>query len=234
MTGNTETIGKNIAEIQNYLNGRAALLAATKTIPADVINLTYDMGIRVIGENRVNELVEKYPLLDKRFDIHFIGRLQRNKVKYIIDKVSLIHSLDSLLLAEEIEKRASRIGKIQDCLVEINLGDEISKGGIPLDKLDAFMDNIKSFSHVRIRGLMGVLPKTEDIQKNIIFFTKITQKFIDIKVGNVDNSIMGNNAMEILSLGMSGDYKEAVECGSNLVRIGEGIFGRRDRQHENV
>jgi pyridoxal phosphate enzyme (YggS family) len=228
MIKSTENISKNVANIFDFLSGRAVLLAATKTIPVDVINSTYDMGVRVIGENRVNELMEKYPLLDKRFDIHFIGRLQRNKVKYIIDKVSLIHSLDSVPLAEEIDKRAEAHGKIQDCLIEINLGSEESKGGIPFEEIEDFIGKMLSFPHIRIRGLMGVLPKTEDKEKNIILFTKITQKFIDIKALNVDNSNMDNIAMEILSLGMSGDYREAVECGSNMVRIGEGIFGKRE------
>ena len=127
----TEIIRSNINEIQSVINGRAKLLAATKTIPAEVINLTYDMGIRIIGENRVQELSEKFPLLDKRFEVHFIGRLQRNKVKYIIDKVSLIHSLDSLPLAEEIDKRAKSIDKVQNCLIEINLGNR--KQGYPLE-----------------------------------------------------------------------------------------------------
>ncbi len=235
MTENTEQIKQNIKDILTFLDGRATLLAATKTIPVEVINSTYDMGIRVIGENRVGELMEKLPLLDGRFEIHFIGRLQRNKVKYIVGRVALIHSLDSVSLAEEIEKRAAKLGITQSCLVEINLGGEEAKGGIPLQELDGFLGEILRFPHVGIRGLMGVLPKTGDKEKNIKLFTKITQKFIDIKGLNVDNSNMRNNAqnkaqnfvMEILSLGMSGDYKEAVECGSNLVRIGEGIFGKR-------
>lgn len=225
----TEIIRSNINEIQSVINGRAKLLAATKTIPAEVINLTYDMGIRIIGENRVQELSEKFPLLDKRFEVHFIGRLQRNKVKYIIDKVSLIHSLDSLPLAEEIDKRAKSIDKVQNCLIEINLGNEENKGGIPLEEVEVFLERLKAFDHIRICGLMGVTPAEGDIEKNIYFFTKITQKFIDIRSKNVDNSIMGKNAMEILSLGMTGDYKAAIECGSTLVRIGEGIFGKRKK-----
>lgn len=222
-----EELRKNIEDILAEINGRATLLAATKTRDADTINAIYDMGVHTIGENRVNELMEKYPYLDKRFDVHFIGRLQRNKAKYVVGRVSLIHSLDSLSLAEEIEKQAAKKGIVQDCLVEINLGDEESKGGIPIDETEAFLASLAPFAHVRVRGLMGVVPKNDDKEKNILFFTKISQKFIDIKAQNVDNSIMGNVVMDILSLGMSADYREALDCGSNLVRIGEGIFGKR-------
>lgn len=222
-----EELRKNIEDILAEINGRATLLAATKTRDADTINAIYDMGVHTIGENRVNELMEKYPYLDKRFDVHFIGRLQRNKAKYVVGRVSLIHSLDSLPLAEEIEKQAAKKGIVQDCLVEINLGDEESKGGIPIDETETFLASLAPFAHVRVRGLMGVVPKNDDKEKNILFFTKISQKFIDIKAQNVDNSIMGNVVMDILSLGMSADYREALDCGSNLVRIGEGIFGKR-------
>ena len=218
---------QNIDTLLAEIDGRATLLAATKTRDAETINAIYDMGVHTIGENRVNELMEKYPYLDKRFDIHFIGRLQRNKAKYIVGRVSLIHSLDSLSLAEEIEKQAAKKGIVQDCLAEINLGDEESKGGIPIDETEEFLKSISAFSHIRVRGLMGVVPKNDDKEKNKYFFTKISQKFIDIKALNVDNSIMGNVVMDILSLGMSADYREALECGSNLVRIGEGIFGKR-------
>lgn len=222
-----EELKKNITSLLEEIGGKATLLAATKTRDVETINSIYDMGVHTIGENRVNELMEKYEYLDKRFDIHFIGRLQRNKVKYIVGKVSLIHSLDSLALAEEIEKQASKKGIVQDCLVEINLGEEESKGGIPIDKTEEFLSSLSPFGHIRVRGLMGVLPKNDDSEKNNRFFTKISQKFIDIKALNVDNSIMGNVDMDILSLGMSSDYREALDCGSNLVRIGEGIFGKR-------
>lgn len=217
----------NIDKIFAVTQNKARVLAATKTVDAQTVNKIYDMGVHIIGENRVQEFLEKLPYLDKRFELHFIGRLQRNKVKYIVGKVALIHSLDSLPLAEEIDKRAAKLGITQDCLVEINLGNEESKGGIALGELDGFLRSVAGFEHIRVRGLMGVPPKTEEKEKIRSFFTKITQKFIDIKGQNVDNSIMGNVGMEILSLGMTHDYEEAVGCGSNLVRIGEGIFGRR-------
>lgn len=223
-----ENIRENIKDIQKNIAGRATLLAATKTIPVDIINSTYAMGIRVIGENRADELLKKLPFLDKRFEIHFIGRLQRNKAKLVVGNVKLIHSLDSLRLAAEIEKCAAKRGITQDCLVEVNLGDEETKGGIDIESLDGFLGNLGQFSHIKTRGLMGVLPKTKDKAKNIKLFTKLARKFVDIGAGNVDNSSMGQSDMEILSLGMSADYKEAVECGSNLVRVGEEIFGKRE------
>ena len=220
LRANIDTVVANVA-------GRAKILAATKTVDAATVNRIYDMGIHIIGENRVQELMQKLPYLDKRFEIHFIGRLQRNKVKYVVGHVALIHSLDSLPLACEIDRRAAKLGVVQDCLVEVNLGNEENKGGVSIDELDGFLAGCAGFEHIRIRGLMGVLPKDAGKEKNKSFFTKITQKFIDIKGKNVDNISVGNITMDILSLGMTHDYIEAVECGSGMVRIGEGIFGRR-------
>ena len=217
----------NVKAVLAAAGTKARVLAATKTVDAATVNKIYDMGVHLIGENRVQELLEKLPLLDKRFEIHFIGRLQRNKAKYIVGKVALIHSLDSAELAQEIEKQASRRGIVQDCLVEVNLGGEQAKGGVALEELDGFLQRISGFEHIRVRGLMGVVPKTEEKEKLSAFFTKITKKFIDIKHQNVDNSNMANVSMEILSLGMTHDYVTALECGSNLIRIGEGIFGAR-------
>lgn len=215
----------NIKNILKKLDGRAVLLAATKTVPAEVINSTYGFGVRVIGENRVNELMQKYPLLDKRFEIHFIGTLQRNKVKHIIDKVSLIHSLDSLPLAEEIEKQAERHGRIMDCLLEVNIGNEESKSGIPFEKIDGFLAEMHKFGHLKIKGLMAIPPNYAEIEKNILNFKKISEKFIDIKGKKVDNV-----NMDILSLGMSSDWELAVGYGSSLVRVGQGIFGARNNK----
>ncbi|MEG2118129.1 MAG: YggS family pyridoxal phosphate-dependent enzyme [Clostridia bacterium] len=158
----------NVKTILDSVAGRAVLLAATKTVEPSIINRIYDMGIHTIGENRVNELIEKYDFLDKRFDIHFIGTLQRNKVKYIIDKVSLIHSLDSLALADEIELRAAKIGKVQDCLVEINVGGEESKGGIDYDEVDDFLSKLSDYKHINIRGLMCIPPRVAQNENNLL------------------------------------------------------------------
>ena len=226
MSVSVSELQKNIDTVLSRVRGRARVLAATKTVDAGTINRIYDMGVTLIGENRVQELMEKLPFLDKRFEIHFIGRLQRNKAKYIVGKVALIHSLDSVGLAEEIDRRAAKLGIVQDCLVEINPGED-SKGGVALENVDDFLASAARFEHIRVRGLMSVAPNLGENEKNRSFFTKINQKFIDIKGKNVDNISMGNIAMDILSLGMTHDYAEAVECGSTLVRIGEGIFGKR-------
>ncbi|MBO4860406.1 MAG: YggS family pyridoxal phosphate-dependent enzyme [Clostridia bacterium] len=225
-----EELRSNIQTLLSAAAGKARVLAATKTVDVQTINKIYDMGIDLIGENRVQELMEKLPYLDKRFEIHFIGRLQRNKVKYIIGRVALIHSLDSVPLAEEIDKRAQKLGTVQECLVEVNLGNEDSKGGVPLEEVENFISSVSVFGHIKIVGLMGVVPNCGEKENLCAFFTKITKKFIDIKHQNVDNSIMSNAEMRILSLGMTHDYVQALECGSNLIRIGEGVFGARTYQ----
>jgi pyridoxal phosphate enzyme (YggS family) len=217
-------IKENIERITAEIGGRASLLAATKTIPAEIINYTADCGITLIGENRVNELLEKYDYIDRdRLDVHFIGHLQTNKVKYIIDKVSLIHSVDRLELAQTIDKYAYRAGKRMDVLVEINIGNEPTKSGINFEETDEFIEKISGLENIRVCGLMAVPPKCENSQENIFFFNKLSKKFIDIWGKKVDNSNIG-----ILSVGMSDDYMQAIEHGSNLVRIGSAIFGPRN------
>lgn len=218
-----QMIKANIDRITAEIGGRATLLAATKTVPPEIINYAADCGIKVIGENRVNELLEKYERIDKeRLEVHFIGHLQTNKVKYIIDKVSLIHSVDSIKLAEEIDLRAYRAGKKMDILIEINVAGEASKSGIRLEDADEFCDKIRKFDNISLRGLMAIPPKCENSQENNVYFNKISKKFIDISHKKVDNSNIG-----ILSIGMSGDYRSAIENGSTLVRIGSAIFGMR-------
>lgn len=219
-----QQIKENIERIMAEINGRAALLAATKTVPADIINFAADCGITLIGENRVQELLEKYDKIDRdRLDIHFIGHLQTNKVKYIIDKVSLIHSVDSLTLAQTIDKYAYRAGKRMDVLVEINIGNEPTKSGIKLEDTEEFIEKLNALENIRVRGLMAIPPVCENSQENIVFFKKLSKKFIDIFGKKVDNSNIG-----ILSVGMSNDYMQAIEYGSTLVRIGSAIFGPRD------
>ncbi len=217
-------IRRNILRIKDELGGRARLLAATKTVPPEKINFALDCGIKLIGENRTDELLEKYNRIDRaRCEIHFIGRLQTNKVKYIADKVSMIHSVDSIKLASEINRRCESIGRVMDILVEINLGNEASKGGISLDETEDFIGSIAVLPAVRVRGLMAVPPKCENKCENAELFKKIWRKYIDISQKKVDNV-----NIDILSVGMSGDYAEAVKYGSNLVRIGSAIFGKRD------
>ncbi len=217
-------IAANIERIKRELNGRAELLAATKTIPPEIINFAADCGITLIGENRVNELLEKYAALDKtRLRVHFIGALQTNKVKYIADKVEMIHSVDRLPLAEEIERRCAALGRTMDVLVEVNIAGEAAKSGIAPEDTEAFCEEITRFPHLRLRGLMCVPPKCDDPAENIKYFCKMRKIFIDIKQKKLDNS-----NVDTLSLGMSGDYLAAVENGSTMVRIGSAIFGARD------
>ena len=222
MNTNTE-IKENIQRILAELDGRARLLLATKTVPAEVINYAVTCGTNLIGENRVQELLEKYDALDReRMEIHFIGHLQTNKVKYIIDKVSMIHSVDSLPLAREIEKQAAKRDITMRVLVEVNIGNEPGKSGIPLSETESFVESLGDFSHLLVCGLMVIPPKTEVPEENLHFFEKIYQKFIDISQKKEDNKNWA-----VLSAGMSGDYLQAVSRGSNLVRVGSGVFGAR-------
>lgn len=216
-------VAENIEKIFSELGNRARLLAATKTVPPEMINFAADCGVNLIGENRVNELLEKYEYIDRdRFELHFIGALQTNKVKYIIDKVDMIQSVDRESLALEIERQAAKHGIVMPILAEINIGAEESKSGIEPEKVIEFCEFLGSLPHIRLRGLMAIPPKCEISSDNRKYFCKMQKIFIDISHINVDNS-----NMDILSLGMSDDYLTAVECGSNLVRIGSSIFGKR-------
>lgn len=205
---------------------QVTLLAATKTVPAERINYAVDhLGLCDIGENRVQELLSKYDDLHKEhLRIHFIGRLQTNKVKYIIDKVCLIHSLDSVGLATEIEKQAAKCQKRMDVLIELSLAGEASKGGIPVEQLPSLLDFVKDCSHIRVCGIMVIPPATEDEKMLQSYFSRAKEEF---------NRLSGEGAFSatdhpILSMGMSDSYVTAVKCGSTLVRIGSALFGKRD------
>lgn len=219
-------VSENIQRILSEINGRARLLAATKTIPPEMINFAIDQGIDLIGENRVNELLEKYEHIDRsRVELHFIGALQTNKVKYIIDKVDMIQSVDRESLALEIEKQAAKHGIVMPILAEINIGQEASKSGIEPQKAAEFCKFLCSLPHIKLCGLMAIPPKCTPNGNNREYFCEMKKIFIDISHINVDNS-----NMDILSLGMSDDYLTAVECGSTLVRVGSSIFGRRENK----
>lgn len=252
-----EEVRQNIIEAKNKIAAAAEkagrnpedviLLAATKTVDAETINFAISNGITCIGENRVQELLEKYDALNKEnVQIHFIGSLQTNKVKYIADKVSMIHSVDSVRLASEINKQCAKIGKVMNVLVEINIAGEKSKGGINPDECEDFLKEISVFPNIKVCGLMTIPPKCEigdDAQKNGIidvencenescskisyknkdFFKKIMKLFLDISEKKLDNIYM-----QYLSMGMSDDYEQAVTEGSNIVRIGRGLFGSRN------
>ena len=219
---------------------KVTLLAATKTVDVDTINFAIDNGITCIGENRVQELLEKYDGIRKdNVDFHFIGRLQTNKVKYIADKVSTIHSVDSYKLAAEIDKQSAKYGKVMKVFVEVNIGAEESKGGIMPEDLEEFLVSISGFKNIKVIGLMCIPPrcdsplfeaenglKSESTKKSYnynAFFEKITKLFLDISQKKLDNIYM----LE-LSMGMSDDYEQAAYYGSTVVRVGRGLFGSRN------
>ncbi|MFR5864498.1 MAG: YggS family pyridoxal phosphate-dependent enzyme [Acutalibacteraceae bacterium] len=180
MRNEDTALRRRIEAIRAAVGPGVTLVAATKTVPPERINEAIRCGVRVIGENRVQELLEKYDAIDRaNVQVHFIGQLQTNKVKYIADKVDMIQSLDSLPLAREIEKRCAALGRTMDCLVEVNLEGEAAKGGVPYDEAEAFVDSLAAFPHIRVRGLMTVPPKCGKLQK-LGYFQNLS-KFIDIR-----------------------------------------------------
>ena len=224
---NVSEIKKRIAEAA-VKSGRKpediTLVAATKMNDAERVREAIAAGIDVAGENRVQELLDKY---DKGayegVPLHFIGNLQTNKVKYLIGKVSLIQSVSSVKLAKEIGRLAVREGIIQDILVEVNIGGEESKGGIAPEELENLLLEISRIEGISVRGLMTIPPILGASDKNIVYFEKMRELFIDIGAKKYDNI-----SMDILSMGMSDDYYDAILCGANMVRVGTGIFGRRN------
>ena len=200
------------------------LVAATKMNDAFRVREAIAAGVDICGENRVQELQEK--LAQGAYDgcpLHFIGHLQKNKVKYIIGKVELIHSVDSVSLAQEINKRAAALGLTQDILLEVNIGAEEKKSGFAPEELACALDEMAQFSSIRVLGLMAIPPVCEISENNRVYFRRMKQLFIDIGQKKYDNVIM-----QLLSMGMSADYEVAVEEGANLVRVGTGIFGARN------
>lgn len=218
-----EQIRENIKKILSQAEGKAAVLAATKTVSPEYINFAADCGITLIGENRVNELLEKYDFIDRdRLEIHFIGALQTNKVKYIIDKVTMIHSVDRIQLVREIEKQASKHGLVMQVLVEVNIGNEPSKSGVCPEEAAEFCKELSKYPHILLRGLMAIPPKCDEEEKNCVYFEKMRKIFVDIS-----QQIVDNRYINVLSMGMSGDYAEALENGSSMIRVGSAIFGER-------
>ena len=223
MESKADIIKRSYTEVKEKINaldkdGRVTLLAATKMQSVEDINYLISLGVNVIGENRVNELIEKYDGYDKSAELHFIGTLQKNKVKYIIDKVCLIHSLDSYSLAEEISKRATKIGKVMDVLIEVNSGREENKGGILPEDVSDFYTKVSALSGVRVRGLMTMAPRCEGKEEYLKYFS-LTKKLFD--------ELFKDTADAILSMGMSESYEYAIEAGATLVRVGSKIFGKR-------
>lgn len=217
------TLKRNYQEVlenvKKYSGGRSVkLLIATKMQNVCDINYLVGEGACLIGENKVNELIEKYDSYDKRAELHFIGTLQSNKVKYIVDKVSLIHSVDKLSLLAEIDKRAGKIGKIMDVLLEVNSGREESKSGILPEDVCEIYEKAKAFPNVRVRGLMTMAPRCQGREEYLKYFG-LTKELFD--------RLFSNDKDAILSMGMSESYTYALEAGANLVRVGSKIFGER-------
>ncbi len=223
-------IKENILKVREIINKAAKqagrkpeeirLIAVTKNVPVLKIKEAIEEGITEIGENRVQEFLEKYPLLkEEKIKWHFVGYLQRNKVKYIVNSIDLIHSLDNLKLAEEIDKRAKKVGKVQELLVEVNISGEESKYGVKEEETISFLKSLAFYKNLKIMGLMAIAPFVEP-EKTRPYFRKMRELFEKAK------RIKGENfEIKYLSLGMSNDFEVAIEEGSNMIRLGRAIFG---------
>jgi hypothetical protein len=199
------------------------LVAVSKTKPVEMLREAYGLGVRVFGENKVQEIRDKYEEMPPDTEWHMIGHLQTNKVKYIVDKVKLIHSVDSVKLAETIEKEAAKHNISVDILLEVNVAEESSKFGLKTVEVIPAFEQIAQLPHINIRGLMTIAPFVEDPEENRPVFADLHKLYVDIKEKNIDNG-----TVSILSMGMTNDYEVAIEEGATMVRIGTGIFGARD------
>lgn len=210
-----EKVGRDVNEV--------TLIAVSKTKPYTAIEEALPTGVKDYGENKVQELCDKYEILPKDIKWHMIGHLQRNKVKYLVGKVSLIHSVDSIRLAEQIEKEYAKADEIANILIEVNMAQEESKFGITSEETEQLVREIAKFPHIRIKGLMTIAPYTDNPESNRVYFRNMKKLSVDIENKNIDNV-----SMSVLSMGMTGDYQVAVEEGATLVRVGTGIFGERN------
>ena len=226
------TIKENIQAVKETIaracekSGRKAedvtLIAVSKTKPVEMLMEAYACGCRDFGENKVQELLDKYEVMPKDIRWHMIGHLQRNKVKYIVDKVWMIHSVDSLRLAEEISKEATKKNICVNILIEVNVANEETKFGITCEEVRQLVQDVAKLPNICIKGLMTIAPFVQDAEENRIYFSKLKKLAVDIMEENIDNITMEN-----LSMGMTGDYAVAVSEGAACVRVGTGIFGVR-------
>ena len=199
------------------------LIAVSKTKPVEMLKEAYDAGARVFGENKVQEIMDKYDHMPSDVKWHMIGHLQRNKVKYIIDKVAMIHSVDSLRLAQTIETEAAKKDLLMPVLIEVNVAEEDSKFGLKVEEVLPFIKEVSTYPHIQIKGLMTIAPFVSDPEENREVFRKLRKLSVDINEKNINNV-----NMSVLSMGMTNDYQVAVEEGATMVRVGTGIFGERD------
>lgn len=207
----------------NRKREEVTLIAVSKTKPIEMLQTIYDEEIRDFGENKVQEMCDKMEVLPKDIRWHMIGHLQTNKVKYIVGKTKLIHSVDSIKLANEIQKQAVKQDVIVPILIEVNIANEETKFGITKEETIEMVKAIANLDHIRIMGLMTIAPFVSDPEDNRLYFRSIKQLSVDINNQNIDNV-----SMDVLSMGMTGDYMVAIEEGATLVRVGTGIFGERN------
>ncbi len=215
------SITENIKKYREELGDQVTLVAISKTKPESDIIEAYNAGQRIFGENKIQEMTDKWESLPKDIQWHMVGHVQRNKVKYMAPFVKLIHAVDSLKLLKEINKEGKKNERVIDCLIQIKIAEEESKFGISADEAREILksDAYSGFQHVKVTGLMGMATFTDDMEQVKKEFLKLKGVFDDLK--------KDFEGIEILSMGMSGDYKVAIECGSNMVRIGSSIFGER-------
>lgn len=226
-------LSENLKEVEEKIaqackrSGRSTeevtLVAVSKTKPVEMLQEVYNEGIRVFGENKVQEITAKYDCLPKDIRWQMIGHLQRNKIKYIIDKVELIHSVDSLRLAQAIDQEAAKKNLVMPILIEVNVAEEESKFGLTVQEVPLFLEEVSRLKHIRVEGLMTIAPYVENPEENRMIFRRLKELSVDITAKNIDNV-----NMNVLSMGMTGDYEVAIEEGATMVRVGTGIFGARD------
>lgn len=213
---------ENVCKKAKRDTDEVTLIAVSKTKPVEMLQEAYAEGCRDFGENKVQELVDKYEVMPKDIKWHMIGHLQRNKVKYIVDKVYMIHSVDSLRLAEEISKEACKKNVTVSVLIEVNVAGEETKFGVMPSELEELVRQIAVLPGIAVKGLMTIAPFVDDPEDNRRYFASLKQLSVDITKKNIDNI-----TMNVLSMGMTGDYTVAIEEGASFVRIGTGIFGER-------
>ena len=226
ITENLEQVRRNIVEACKAVNrdpSEVTLISVSKTKPVSMLQEAYDAGSRDFGENKVQEIMDKYPQLPSDIRWHMIGHLQRNKVKYIVDKVALIHSVDSLRLAETIENEAAKHNVTVPILIEVNVAQEESKFGLKTEEVLSLVESVAVLPHINIKGLMTIAPYVEDPEENREIFRELKKLSVDIAAKNINNV-----NMSVLSMGMTGDYQVAVQEGATMVRVGTGIFGERN------
>ncbi len=237
--GRQKELRENVAAVRERIRAAAeaigreeevTLLLATKTVPPEDINFVIrECGIRHIGENRVQELTAKYGALEKDgVSIHFIGTLQKNKVRQIVDKVDMIESVDSVPLAREIDRQCAKIGKVMDVLIEVNIGEEEQKSGVSPEGLGDLIGAVNAMPNLNLRGLMTIGPVCAENEEYRKIFSKTYQIFLDIS-----GELLHNSNRSILSMGMSDSYEIAVGCRSDLVRVGSAVFGKRHYPEKN-